>query len=306
MTAVLTHHYFHYNSAKFISLPALLLVLHHLSRVKKMHLVSFNINSIRARIPQLEAIVSQYQPAVIGLQETKVQDLEFPIEETQRLGYETIFHGQKGHYGVALMTNLPILKVIKGLPGDTEDSQRRLVGAVLQLPNGDTITVFNGYFPQGENVEHVSKFPAKRDFYAGLTTLLNTEYKNTDHLVVMGDINVAAQDIDIGIGEDNRKRWLKSGKASFQPQERQWLNDLRQFGLTDSYRLLHPQSEYYSWFDYRSRGFEGEPRRGLRIDQILLTKSLLDCCNKADIDYVVRGMEKPSDHCPIFVELNIT
>tara|TARA_B100000767_G_C19743559_1_gene527377 strand:- start:885 stop:1700 length:816 start_codon:yes stop_codon:yes gene_type:complete len=270
-----------------------------------MFLVSFNINSIRARLPHLEAIVGQYQPAVIGLQETKVQDQEFPIEETKRLGYETIFHGQKGHYGVALMTNLPILKAIKGLPGDTEDSQRRLVGAVLQLPSGDTMTVFNGYFPQGENIAHESKFPAKRDFYSGLTHLLNTQYKNTEHLVVMGDINVAAQDLDIGIGDDNRKRWLKSGKASFQPIERQWLSDLRQFGLTDSYRQLHPQVEDYSWFDYRSRGFEREPKRGLRIDQILLTNSLLDCCKTADVDYVIRGMEKPSDHCPIFVELAI-
>ena len=270
-----------------------------------MYLVSFNINSIRARIPQLEAIVNQYQPAIIGLQETKVQDLEFPIEETKRLGYETIFHGQKSHYGVALMTNLPILKVIKGLPGDTDDSQRRLVGAVLQLPNGGTMTVFNCYFPQGDNVEHVSKYPAKREFYAGLTNLLNSEYKNTDHLVVMGDINVSAQDIDIGIGEDNRKRWLKSGKASFQPEERQWLSDLRKFGLTDSYRNLHSQAEDYSWFDYRSRGFEREPKRGLRIDQILLTNSLVDCCEKAGIDYEIRSMEKPSDHCPIFIELKV-
>jgi exodeoxyribonuclease-3 len=304
-TTVLTYHYFHYNSAKSISLPTFLLVLHHFNRVKIMYLVSFNINSIRARIPQLEAIVDQYQPGVIGLQETKVQDLEFPIEETQRLGYETIFHGQKGHYGVALMTNLPILKVIKGLPGDTEDSQRRLVGAVLQLPSGESMTVLNGYFPQGENIAHDSKFPAKRDFYAGLTHLLNTQYKNSEHLVVMGDINVAAQDLDIGIGDDNRKRWLKSGKASFQPIERQWLSDLRQFGLTDSYRQLHPQEKDYTWFDYRSRGFEREPKRGLRIDQILLTNSLLDCCKTAGVDYGIRGMEKPSDHCPIFVELAV-
>ena len=270
-----------------------------------MHLVSFNINSIRARIPQLEAIVEQYKPAVIGLQETKVQDLEFPIEETQRLGYETIFHGQKGHYGVALMTNLPILKVIKGLLDDTEDSQRRLVGAILQLPNGTTMTVFNGYFPQGENIAHISKYPNKRNFYAGLTKLLDTDYKNTQHLVVMGDINVAAQTVDIGIGEDNAKRWLKSGKASFQPEERQWLEQLRKFGLSDSYRQLHPHAEAYSWFDYRSRGFERQPKRGLRIDQILLTDSLLACCEAADIDYQIRSMDKPSDHCPIFVELKL-
>lgn len=179
------------------------------------------------------------------------------------------------------------------------------MGAVLQLPSGDTLTVFNGYFPQGENVVHASKFPAKRDFYAGLTEVLNTEYKNTQHLVVMGDINVADQDIDIGIGEDNRKRWLKSGKASFQPEEREWLQRLGQFGLTDSYRKLHPFSEQYSWFDYRSKGFEREPKRGLRIDQILLTKSLLKHCKEADIDYVIRAMDKPSDHCPIFVKLEL-
>lgn len=270
-----------------------------------MYLVSFNINSIRARIPQLEALSSAYQPAVIGLQETKVQDLEFPIEETQRLGYQTIFHGQKGHYGVALMTNLPILKEIKGLPGDTQDSQRRLVGAVLQLDNGETMTVLNGYFPQGENIDHATKFPAKRDFYAGLTRFLNEHYKASDHLVVMGDINIAATDIDIGIGEDNKKRWLKTGKASFQPVEREWLDRLMQFGFTDSYRALHPQEQQYSWFDYRSKGFDREPRRGLRIDQILLTNSLQNRCLEAGIDYQVRGMEKPSDHCPIFVKLDL-
>jgi len=270
-----------------------------------MYLVSFNINSIRARIAQLEAISEQYLPAVIGLQETKVQDLEFPISETQRLGYETIFHGQKGHYGVALMTNLPILKAIKGLPGDTEESQKRLVGALLQLPNGETMTVLNGYFPQGENIDHATKFPAKRDFYAGLTQLLADEYHTSDHIVVMGDINIAASDVDIGIGDDNRKRWLKTGKASFQPVEREWLERLMQFGLTDSYRALHPYEQHYSWFDYRSKGFDREPRRGLRIDQILLTQSLQSQVSEAGIDYGIRGMEKPSDHCPIYVRLDL-
>jgi len=270
-----------------------------------MYLVSFNINSIRARIPQLEAISNSYQAAVIGLQETKVHDSEFPIAETQRLGYETIFHGQKGHYGVALMTNLPILKTIKGLPGDSEESQKRLVGAQLQLPNGETMTVFNGYFPQGENIDHDTKFPAKRDFYAGLTRLLNEEYSASDHIVVMGDINIAESDADIGIGEDNRKRWLKTGKASFQPVEREWLKRLKDFGLTDSYRHVHGDLQRYSWFDYRSKGFDREPRRGLRIDQILLTDSLLACCTDAGIDYDIRAMEKPSDHCPIFSQIDL-
>jgi len=121
----------------------------------------------------------------------------------------------------------------------------------------------------------------------------------------MGDINIAANDIDIGIGDDNRKRWLKTGKASFQPVEREWLERLMQFGLTDSYRALHPNEQHYSWFDYRSKGFDREPRRGLRIDQILLTQSLQNQVSEAGIDYVIRAMEKPSDHCPIFVRLDL-
>lgn len=270
-----------------------------------MHIISFNINSIRARIPQLEAIVEAYSPSIIGLQETKVQDVEFPVEETKRLGYETIFHGQKGHYGVALMTNLPILKEYKGLPLDTEDSQRRLVGAKLQLPNGDTMTVFNGYFPQGENIDHATKFPAKRDFYHGLTQMIREQFSDTESLVVMGDINIASEDIDIGIGEDNKKRWLKTGKASFQPIERNWLSKIYELGLHDSYRKLNPTANEFSWFDYRSKGFEREPRRGLRIDQILVTDKLLNVCVDAGIDYEIRGMEKPSDHCPIFIKLDV-
>jgi exodeoxyribonuclease-3 len=121
----------------------------------------------------------------------------------------------------------------------------------------------------------------------------------------MGDINIAATDTDIGIGEDNRKRWLRTGKSSFQPVEREWLQRLFGYGLYDSYRELYPDAKDYSWFDYRSRGFEREPRRGLRIDQILFTQTLMQQCQAAGIDYQIRGMEKPSDHCPIWAKLAI-
>jgi exodeoxyribonuclease-3 len=270
-----------------------------------VHLVSFNINSVRARIHQVKAIVDSYQPAVIGLQETKVQDSEFPHEDLSELGYEIITHGQKGHYGVALLTNLPIITAYKGLPDDTDDSQRRLVGAKLSLPNGSEMTVYNGYFPQGESVDHPTKFPAKRDFYQGLQAVLESRHSTDEQLVVMGDINIAATDTDIGIGEDNRKRWLRTGKSSFQPVEREWLLRLFGYGLYDSYRELYPDAKDYSWFDYRSRGFEREPRRGLRIDQILFTQTLMQQCQAAGIDYQIRGMEKPSDHCPIWAKLAI-
>jgi exodeoxyribonuclease-3 len=121
----------------------------------------------------------------------------------------------------------------------------------------------------------------------------------------MGDFNVAPADSDIGIGADNARRWLRTGKACFLPEERQWFAVLQDWGLHDSFRLLHPDvDDRFSWFDFRSRGFDTEPKRGLRIDHILLTRSLLTHCRAAGIDYEIRGMEKPSDHCPVWVELD--
>ena len=119
----------------------------------------------------------------------------------------------------------------------------------------------------------------------------------------MGDMNIAPLDADIGIGEDNRKRWLRDGKTSFLPEEREWLASIQAKGLTDSYRLIHPDSaDRFSWFDYRSKGFEREPKRGLRIDLILTSKALTERVTDANIDYDARAMERPSDHCPIWTD----
>ncbi|WFF43075.1 exodeoxyribonuclease III [Salinicola endophyticus] len=271
-----------------------------------MRLVSFNINGIRARLHQLEALVETHAPDVIGLQETKVQDSEFPREAVEALGYHVHIHGQKGHYGVALMTKARPEQVHYGLPDDPEDAQRRLIGATLAMPDGRPLTVWNGYFPQGENVTHPTKFPHKRAFYAGLSTLLDTRHDPAERLAIMGDFNISPQDIDIGIGEENRKRWLREGKTSFQPEEREWLERLKGWGLKDSYRLCHPDSsELFSWFDYRSKGFDREPKRGLRIDYILVTEPLAEATRAAGIDYALRGMEKPSDHAPVWSDFDL-
>ena len=123
----------------------------------------------------------------------------------------------------------------------------------------------------------------------------------------MGDMNVAPLDVDIGIGADNAKRWLKTGKCSFLPEEREWLQHLLDWGLVDTYRTHFPQVDNeFSWFDYRSRGFERDPKRGLRIDLLLATQPLIDTCTDAGISYSVRGMEKPSDHCPIWTSFDIS
>lgn len=270
-----------------------------------MKVVSFNVNGIRARLHQLQAVIDQHAPEIIGLQETKVQDADFPVTAIREMGYHVEYHGQKSHYGVALMSRQPPLQVIKGLPGDGEDAQRRLIGAAYQTADGEPLWVFNAYFPQGESRQHAVKFPAKERFYRELAAFLADRFGAQDALLVMGDVNVALRDADIGIGEDNVKRWLRSGKCSFLPEERGWLQKLLDWGLIDTFRQCHADcADQFSWFDYRSRGFEREPRSGLRIDLILASAMLSSRCTKAGIDYEVRAMDKPSDHCPVWTEVD--
>lgn len=272
-----------------------------------MKIVSFNTNGIRARPHQLQALVEQRQPDIIGIQETKVQDPDFPREMIEALGYQVVYHGQKSHYGVAIMSRLPPAEVSRGFPHDNGEAQRRLISACFPLADGRRLTVLNGYFPQGESRDHPVKFAAKERFYRDLLHHLQEHHDPRQPLAVVGDMNVAPLDIDIGIGEDNAKRWLKSGKCSFLPEERTWLQQLLDWGLVDTYRHCHAQhADRFSWFDYRSRGFEREPRRGLRIDLILATPALAETCRDAGIDYDIRAMEKPSDHCPVWADFDLS
>ena len=266
-----------------------------------MKIISFNINGIRARLHQLSELIDSHQPDVIGLQETKVDDPAFPVAAVEALGYQVHYHGQKGHYGVALLTRATPLWINKGLPDDSADAQRRMISIALPCADGEPVIIFNGYFPQGENREHPLKFPAKEKFYADLQTHLEQAHNPQQRLIVMGDINISPEDSDIGIGADNARRWLRSGKCSFLPEEREWLQRLKDWGLHDTFRHLHPDTDdRFSWFDYRSKGFADEPKRGLRIDVVMASDSLLPHCTEAGIDYAIRGMEKPSDHAPVW------
>ena len=268
-----------------------------------MKIVSFNINGLRARLQQLQAVIDKHDPDVIGLQESKVNDPDFPIDAIQAMGYQVSYHGQKGHYGVALLSKQPAINIRKGYPHDTDDAQRRLITGDYSIDaNGPALlTVINGYFPQGENRSHEVKFPAKRKFYQDLMDYLNNQYSADAYLAIMGDFNISPTDLDIGIGEKNAKRWLQTGKCSFLPEEREWYQHLWDWGLLDSFRLHYPDiNDRFSWFDYRSRGFEDDPKRGLRIDHILVTAPLAQRCVDVGIDYEIRGIERPSDHCPIW------
>ncbi|MEL0167141.1 MAG: exodeoxyribonuclease III [Pseudomonadaceae bacterium] len=270
-----------------------------------MKIVSFNINGLRARPHQLQELVARHNPDVIGLQETKVDDPQFPLADVEALGYHVAFHGQKGHYGVALLTRQQPLWVRKGFPTDQEDAQRRMISAAIPCADGEPLIVFNGYFPQGESRDHPTKFPAKEKFYQDLQAHLEAEFTPTQRIAIIGDMNISDTDADIGIGPDNAKRWLRTGKCSFLPEERGWMERLKGWGLVDTFRHLNPDSDRFSWFDYRSRGFEDNPKRGLRIDMVLASQALAEHCVESDIDYDIRGMEKPSDHAPIWSRFNV-
>lgn len=264
-----------------------------------MKYISFNINGLRARPHQLAALVEKHQPDIIGLQEIKVHNDMFPKEEVEALGYHVFYHGQKSHYGVAMMCKQQPLEVQYGFPTDDEDAQRRMIMVTIEDERGEKVRVLNGYFPQGESQDHEIKYPAKRKFYADLMNYLGSHHTPEENIIVMGDINISPTDLDIGIGEPNRKRWLKTGKCSFLPEEREWLGRLMDWGFHDSYRELNPETDdQFSWFDYRSRGFDDN--RGLRIDVILGTKSMQPNLVESGIDYELRGIEKPSDHAPIW------
>ena len=227
-----------------------------------MMFVSFNVNSIRTRLHQLEAVIDSLNPDFIGLQETKVTDEEFPEDAIRELGYHVHFHGQKTHYGVALLSR--------------------------QAPDSPV------------------KFPAKEKFYADLMRYLDDLKAANGEIVVMGDMNISPTDQDIGIGADNAKRWLRTGKCSFLPEEREWLGQVESRGFTDVFRHLHPEeSDTFSWFDYRSKGFDRDPRRGLRIDLIMASDPLLPKAEEAGVSYDIRAMERPSDHCPVWARFSL-
>ena len=269
-----------------------------------MRFISFNVNGIRARLHQLHELDRKHQPDVVAIQESKVVDDEFPMDAVIAAGYPHCYiYGQKGHYGVALLSKTPLADVQLGYPWRPEDQQRRFIAATLKRGRSK-IRIINGYFPQGDSRAHPTKFPAKAEYYADLLRYLQEHCDPKQPLIVAGDMNVAPDDIDIGIGEDNKKRWLKSGKASFLPEEREWLATISAWGLQDSYALEHPEQRDYSWFDYRSRGFEREPKRGLRIDLIMVSKALGAKVAGTGIDYEMRGSEKPSDHCPIWCDFS--
>lgn len=263
--------------------------------------MSLNINSVRSRLEDIIPFLKEQSPDIVGFQEIKVENHIFPKQEFEDLGYELYLNGQKSYHGVATLVKEAAVKVDYDFCAQGE--QKRMIISTHQ--NG--LVVCNGYFPQGESKDHPKKYPYKQNFYREFLDYLKNNFDlSKDKVLIMGDLNIAPEDIDIGIGEQNRKRWLQTGKCSFLPEERLYIEELKTLGFFDTFRQLHPEvKDRFSWFDYRSRGFETEPKRGLRIDHIWVTDPLMKLCKSAEIDYELRSSTRPSDHCAIFAQIDI-
>lgn len=253
-----------------------------------MRIATWNVNSIRARLPRLEAWLAAQEPDVVCLQETKCTDADFPFAELRALGYEAVHHGEKTYNGVAILAREPIEDVVRGLPGDEEDAQRRVIGARIGGVRFLCLYVVNGEKVGSEKYERK---------LAWLDRVL--EYLSDADLdepfLVLGDFNITRDDRDVYDPERFREKILCS------TPEREYLAALLDLGFVDLVRERHPQGGVYTWWDFRTRGFERG--QGLRIDHVLATPAAARRCREAEVDQTERGREKPSDHAPVLVTL---
>jgi exodeoxyribonuclease-3 len=255
-----------------------------------LRIASWNVNSIKARLPNVLAWLSATAPDVVLLQETKVLDENFPELEIGDLGYNVAAHGQKTYNGVAILSKLPLDDVRRGLPGDDEDPQARYIEADVK-----GVRVASIYLPNGNPVNS-EKYPYKLAWMARLRAraqaLLEQEYT----LVLGGDYNVIPSDGDVY----DPARW--AGDALCLPQSRAAFRALLHLGLTEAHDALHPGAVgRYTFWDYQGGAWQKD--NGLRIDHLLLSPQAADRLEACDIDRAVRGNEKASDHVPIWCEI---
>jgi len=255
-----------------------------------MKIASWNVNGIRARTEHVVSWLRTAQPDVLAIQESKVVDDLFPCDEYSKLGYHPLVYGQKAYNGVALLSKKEPINPTTGIPG-FEDPQTRVVTATY-----NDITVIDIYVPNGQSVGS-DKFVYKLEWLDHLTRYIKKSLKENEHLVVLGDFNIAPEDQDVYDPEVWRDKVLCS------KEERGALEKLLALGLVDSFRLFKQQEALYSWWDYRATAYRR--KMGLRIDLILLSSSLAKHCVSSTIDESPRGWEKPSDHTPVIIEVDM-
>lgn len=253
-------------------------------------IASWNVNSLKVRLPQLLDWLLQYQPDVIALQETKLEDKNFPSAELSSIGYHAVFSGQKTYNGVAILSRIPASGVISAIP-DFVDPQRRVLVATV-----NDIQIVNLYVPNGASVGS-DKYAYKLAWFASLNPFIKGLLQGKQPVVVLGDFNIAPEDRDIY----NPTLW--QGQVLCSEPERQALRDLMAHGFWDTFRLFQPDAGHYTWWDYRAGSLR--QNHGLRIDHILASAELRDSCQACIIDKQARLSERPSDHAPIMSTFDI-
>ena len=255
-----------------------------------MKIATWNVNSLRIRLAHLLDWLARAQPDVMCLQETKVEDANFPLAEIQAAGYQAVYCGQRSYNGVAILARTALTDVQHSIPNFADDPKRVIAATV------DGVRVLCLYAPNGE-APGTDKYAYKLKWYQALTAWLAPELEKRPELAVLGDLNIAPEPRDV----HNPKRW--EGKIHFSEPERAAFRAVVDGGLKDAFRLFEQPEKQFTWWDYRLMAFQRG--WGLRIDHILLSPELATKCTACSIDIEPRTRERPSDHAPVMAELRV-
>jgi exodeoxyribonuclease III len=255
-----------------------------------MKIATFNANSIRSRMQIIKDWLIDNEPDVLCIQETKVQDKDFPLADIKETGYEVVFKGQKSYNGVATLSRMPIELFEFGLDDEPRD-EPRLINTKI---NG--VNIINTYIPQGFNPDS-EKFTYKLQWYARLKKYFEKRFKPSDPVIWLGDMNIAPEDIDV----HNPKTLL--GHVCFRPEVWDAFAEVKKFGFTDIMRKHFPNDQIFTFWDYRGGSYTNN--RGWRIDHILATEPLAGKSVGCNVDKIPREREKPSDHTFFTAEFNV-
>jgi exodeoxyribonuclease-3 len=260
-----------------------------------MKIATWNINGVKARIESLLVYLRQEAPDVICLQEIKSVDEGFPSAAIEELGYNVAVHGQKGFNGVAILSKPPLEDITPRLPGNGADEHARFIEARVHVPSG-ALKVASIYLPNGNPIAS-EKFAYKLAWLGRLEKHVRALLSEEAMLVLAGDYNVIPEPIDA------RRPEAWRDDALYQPESRAAFRRLLNDGLTDAVRLCHPQAGVYTFWDYQAGSYQKDD--GIRIDHLLLSPQAADRLKAAGIDRFTRGWEKPSDHVPVWIELDV-
>lgn len=253
-----------------------------------LKLATWNVNSLKVRLGQLLEWIATGAPDVICLQETKLDDPKFPVDEIEAAGYEVVFSGQKTYNGVAIVSRAPCSATLCGIPGFA-DEQKRVIAATV-----GNLRIVDAYVPNGQSVDS-DKYRYKLDWLSAFTRWLEGELARYPELAVVGDFNIAPEPADV----HDPKAW--EGQVLFSKPEREAFRGLIDLGFVDSFRLFDQPEKSFTWWDYRLNAFKRG--MGLRIDHILLSPSLAERCREVSIVKDMRALERPSDHAPVVADI---